>query len=123
MSNYVATSRKVGKTFVGRQIDQRSTLLGNRICASAATLREVGAEFEKRGEGKYVVRATETIAGYVDRVGHYLERSDAATLGRDAESFAVRQPGLASAVALAAGFVAARVVRVATTSGPLGRNG
>ncbi len=110
--------RKVGKQLINHQIDQRSSQMGQQISQTAQTIRDVGSDLEKRGQGKYVREIAGVVAKYVGRLGSYLEESDPTTLGRDFETLARRQPVLVGAMALVGGFVASRILRVSTTAHP-----
>ncbi len=110
--------RTVGKELINRQIDQRSTLLGQQISQAAQTIRDVASDFEKRGQGKYVREIADAVAKYVASIGSYLEGSDPIRLGHDFETLARRQPVLVGAIALVGGFVASRILRVSTTANP-----
>ncbi len=115
--------RKVGKELINRQVDQRSTQIGQQVSQTAQTIRDVGSDLEKRGQGKYVREIADAVAKYVANVGSYLEGSDPTKLGHDFETLARRQPVLVGAMALVGGFVASRILRVSTTSRPDGFGG
>ena len=112
----VYRGRQAGKALINSQIEQRSTQLGEQVSDAAQAIREVGSELEKRGRGTYVANGANAVATYIERVGTYLEKADATTLGSDFESLARQQPGLVGALAFAGGFVASRILRVSTTS-------
>jgi hypothetical protein len=102
------------KSLLGRQIDERSTQLGDRIDTLAQDLRNVGDSLrgsEMVGPAAvYVDRSATAVAG----IAHYLQDVDSTQLITDVEDFARRQPWTIAAGALLTGFAASRFLK--TTS-------
>lgn len=117
-SRAVDRGRKAGKRLINAQIEQRSTQLGVQVSQTAAAIRDVGSALDKRGQGPFATSLTDALATYVERVGTYLEKADARTLGRDFEAVTRRQPVAVGAAAFLGGFVASRILRVSSTSHP-----
>ena len=95
------------------QVDRRSTTIGSQVRMTADSLREVADRAESEGnEGQ--ARVTQQLAGRVDRVGDYLERSSGDQILSDVEGFARRQPWVVAGGAVLAGFVAARMLKASS---------
>ncbi len=112
----ITAARSTGQRFLGRQVDQRSTLLGQQISDTAATILEIGDEMQKRGRGEWVNNMCEYVAAYIDRVGSYLKNSDGDALGRDFETYAQKQPLVVGTAAILSGFAVSRILRVSALS-------
>jgi hypothetical protein len=103
------------KSFVVRQLGDRSTVLGTRVSQTAQDLRRIASD----------LRASETVGGTadladrgadaVDRLGSYLQDADGDRLIADLETFARRRPWAMATAALAAGFAASRVMRASSS--------
>ena len=117
-SRVVDRTRKIGAQLIELQVDRQSTDFGQHIAATAQAIRDVGIELQKRGQGRYVADVADAVAKYVDRIGTYLQESDASMLGHDFGTLARRRPVFVGALALAGGFVGSRVLRVSLTNRP-----
>ncbi len=96
------------------QVDQRSTDAGQRVNGTASDLRSVAESL--RGEGKeQPAKLAEQAAQRVERVGSYLEQSDADRILHDIEDYARRQPWVVGLGAAVAGFAAARFLKASST--------
>jgi hypothetical protein len=92
------------------QLDQRSTLAGERASALAQAARRVAGEL--RGEGQDdTAKLAEATADRVERLAGYLRDSEGEMFLSDLENFARRRPLLAAAVGFVAGLAASRVVK------------
>jgi hypothetical protein len=95
---------------VTRQLDERSTMAGERVSGMADAARRVAGEL--RGEGQEeTARLADTAAERVERFGGYLRDSDGEQFIRDIEDFARRRPLVAAAGGFLIGLVASRFVK------------
>lgn len=96
------------------EIDQRSTQAGDRANETAGDLRSVGSELRNQGnEGP--AKLADEAADRIERVGGYLQESDADRILRDAENFGRRRPWAVLAGAAVAGLLAARVLKASSS--------
>lgn len=102
------------KSFLGKQVDERTTQLGQQIENVAKDIRNAGDQLRQNGIG--------AAAGYVDRgadvveqVGRYLEHADSERLVADLEGVARRQPWTFAAGALALGFATSRFLKTSSS--------
>jgi hypothetical protein len=101
------------KSFLSKQVDERSTKLGQQIESVAQDLRRVGDQLRQTG--------TSGAASYVDqgvdlieRLAHYLEDADGERLVADLENYARRQPWALAGAALVLGFAASRFLKTSS---------
>lgn len=92
------------------QIDQRSTEVGNSAIDHAQSIREIGDQLRGKGQNPAATLA-DTIASKLEQAGFYLSESDGERIVADAEALARRQPLLTLAAGVAAGVLAARVLK------------
>lgn len=102
------------KSFVNRQIEQRSSELGERIGEVAQDLRGVGDQLRRNGTMAPAASYVDQGAEAVERFGRYLRDADAEQLFADAEDLARRQPWLVASAAFAVGFGAARFLKTSS---------
>lgn len=102
-----------GKSFLGKQVDERSTVIGQQIGSLAQDLRSVGDHLRESGTGG--------AAGYVDqgaelveRVARYLQDADSDRLIGDLEQYARQQPLAIAGAALVLGFAASRFLKTSS---------
>ena len=95
------------------QVDQRSTEAGQRVSGTASDLRTVAESLRKEGSDQ-PARFAEQAAERAERLGSYLEQSDADRLMRDVEDYARRQPWVVGLGAAALGFAAARFMKASS---------
>jgi ElaB/YqjD/DUF883 family membrane-anchored ribosome-binding protein len=108
------------RTRVQEQVDQRSTEAGQKVSSTAGDLRSVAESL--RGEGKeQPAKLAEQAADRVERLGGYLEQSDADRMLRDVEDFARRRPWAVGMGAAAVGFAAARFLKATSADRYEGR--
>jgi ElaB/YqjD/DUF883 family membrane-anchored ribosome-binding protein len=102
------------KSFLNKQVDERSTQLGQQIETVAQDLRRVGDHLRETEVGGaaagYVDRGVELI----ERLAHYLEDSDGERLIADAENYVRRQPWALAGVGLVLGFAASRFLKASS---------
>lgn len=103
------------KSFLNRQVDERTTQLGDQIGTVASDLRSVAGDL--RGSpaigiaGDYIDRG----ADLVENAARYLREADGERLLNDLESIARRQPWACAAGALMVGFAASRFLKTSST--------
>jgi hypothetical protein len=95
------------------QVDQRSTQAGTEVSTVAADVRSVGEELRRQGKDG-PARLADQAADRADRLGSYLQDSDADRILRDVEDFGRRQPWAMVAAGLALGFVASRFLKASS---------
>lgn len=95
------------------QVDQRSTQAGEQVRSTAQALRSTGRRLREDGQDG-PARAAERAADQAERVGSWLERSDADRILHDVEDFGRRQPLAVAAIGLAAGIAASRFLKASS---------
>jgi hypothetical protein len=95
------------------QVDQRSTDAGQRVGGLASDVRAVGETLRDQGKGRPAELA-EQAAARAERLGSYLEESDAERILRDVEDFGRRQPWAVIAGGVAIGLVASRFLKASS---------
>jgi ElaB/YqjD/DUF883 family membrane-anchored ribosome-binding protein len=95
------------------QVDRRSTQAGEQVRSTASDVRSVGEELRKQGKDK-PARLADQAADRAERVGSYLQESDADRILRDVEDFGRRQPWAIVAGGLALGFLASRFLKASS---------
>jgi ElaB/YqjD/DUF883 family membrane-anchored ribosome-binding protein len=101
------------KDRVREQVDQRSTQAGERVASAASDARSVGEELRRQGKDQ-PAKLAEQAADRAERLGGYLQESDADRILRDVEDFGRRQPWAVVAGGLALGFVASRFLKASS---------
>jgi gas vesicle protein len=96
------------------QVDRRSTEAGERVTSTAGDLRSVGEQLRKQGQEK-PAKLAEQAADRAERVGGYLQESDADRILGDVEDFARRQPWAVVAGGIALGLVASRLLKASSS--------
>lgn len=97
------------------QVDQRSTQVGEQMSSSAQALRTTSERLRQEGQDG-PARAAERAAQQAERMGSYLQESDADRILGDVEDFGRRQPWAVAAIGLAAGFAASRFMKASSRS-------
>jgi hypothetical protein len=95
------------------QVDQRSTETGERVSATASDVRSVGDELRRQGKDG-PARMADQVADRAERLGSYLQESDADRILRDVEDFGRRQPWAVVAGGLVLGFAASRFLKASS---------
>ena len=95
------------------QVDQRSTQAGQEVSSTAGDVRSVAQELRHQGKDR-PARIAEQVADRGERLGSYLERSDAERILSDIEDFGRRQPWMVMAGGLALGFLASRFLKASS---------
>lgn len=95
------------------QVDQRSTQAAGQIRSTAQALRSTSERLREEGQDG-PARAAQRAADQTEKLGGYLERSDADRILRDVEDFGRRQPMAVAAIGLALGFAASRFLKASS---------
>jgi len=103
-----------GKSLLGKQVDDRSTQIGQQIGSVAQDLRNVGDQLRQSGTVGAAAGYVDQGADLIERVGRYLEDADSDRLIGDLENYARRQPWAIAAAALVAGFAASRFLKTSS---------
>lgn len=99
------------KSFLTKQLDERSTQIGERVGATADDLRRIGTELQSStGVGGAAALANRG-ADYIERIGTYLRESNGDELIADLEDFARERPWAIAGAAVVAGLAASRFVK------------
>jgi hypothetical protein len=97
----------------GEQLDQRSTQAGEQVSTVAGDVRSVGEELRKQGKDG-PAKIADQAAERAEKVGSYLQESDAERILHDIEDFGRRQPWAVAAAGLALGFAASRFLKASS---------
>jgi hypothetical protein len=95
------------------EVDRRSSEAGERVAAAAGDARSVGEELRRQGKDR-PAQLADQVASRAERVGSYLQESDADRILGDVEDFGRRQPLAVAAGAFAIGFVASRFLKASS---------
>ncbi len=98
---------------VREEVDQRSTRAGEQVRSTAQALRSTSERLREDGQDG-PARAAERAADQAEKVGGWLERSDADRILHDVEDFGRRQPMAVAAIGLALGFAASRFLKASS---------
>jgi hypothetical protein len=96
------------------QVDQRSTMAGERVNSVASDMRSVGEQLREQGKDQ-PAKLAEQAADRAERVGSYLRDSDADRILQDIEEFGRRQPWAVMAGGVALGLVASRFLKASSS--------
>jgi hypothetical protein len=96
------------------QVDQRSTQAGERVGSAAQDVRSVAEELRKQGKDQ-PAKLAEQAAARVERVGGYLQESDADRILGDVEDFGRSNPWAVALGGLALGFAASRFLKASSS--------
>jgi hypothetical protein len=97
------------------QVDERSTQAGGQVRSTAQALRSTSERLREEGQ-EGPAKAAERAAHHAERIGDYLDQSDADRILHDVEDFGRRQPLAVAALGLAAGFAASRFLKASSRS-------
>jgi hypothetical protein len=96
------------------QVDQRSTQAGQRVRSQSEDIRSVAQQLREQGkEGP--ARLAEQAADRTQRVGSWLEESDADRIMGEIEDFARRNAWSVAVGGLALGFAASRMLKASSS--------
>jgi ElaB/YqjD/DUF883 family membrane-anchored ribosome-binding protein len=100
---------------VRQELQTRSTQAGAQLHSTAAAMRRSTEQLREEGNDG-AAKAMEFVAERADRFGGYLTGVHADQMLRDVESFARRQPWLATLGGAAVGFFASRFLKASSTA-------
>ena len=100
-----------GKSLLGKQVDERTTQIGQQIGSVAQELRNVGDQLRQSGPVGLAAGYVDQAAELVDRFGDYLQDADSEQLMTDLEAIARKNPWGIAAGALLLGFAASRFLK------------
>ncbi|HEV2738792.1 MAG TPA: hypothetical protein VGU66_09455 [Candidatus Elarobacter sp.] len=103
-----------GKSFLGKQVDERSTVIGQQIGSLAQDLRNVGDQLRESGTAGGAAGYVDQGAELVDKLATYLQGADSDRLIGDLEDYARRQPWAIAGAALVLGFAASRFLKTSS---------
>ena len=103
-----------GKSFLGKQVDERSTVIGQQIGSVAQDLRNVGDQLRQSGAVSGAAGYVDQGAELVEKLGQYLQDADSDRLIGDLESYARKQPWAIAGAALVLGFAASRFLKTSS---------
>jgi hypothetical protein len=106
---------KQGKSFLGKQVDERSTVIGQQIGSLAQDLRSVGDQLRDSGTVGAAAGYVDQGAELIDKAARYLQDADSDQLIGDLENYARRQPWALAGAALVLGFAASRFLKTSST--------
>jgi hypothetical protein len=96
------------------QVDQRSTLAGERVGTFASDVRTVGDQLRQQGK-EQPAKLADQAAERAERLGSYLKESDADRILGDLEDFGRRQPWAVIAGGAALGLIASRFLKASSS--------
>ena len=104
------------KQQVTRQVDDRSTMLGDQMAAAADAIRDMGDRLRSDGN-QLPARASDEAARRAEEVGRYLREADGRRILADVEGFGRRRPWLVAALGLAVGVAVGRLIKASPRGG------
>jgi hypothetical protein len=96
------------------QIDQRSTQAGRQVSTQSDDIRSVAQQLRDQGKDG-PARLADRAADRAQRVGAWLEESDADQILSEVEDFARRNPWAIALGGLALGFAASRMLKASSS--------
>ena len=102
------------KSFLSKQVDERSTLIGQQIGSVADELRSVGQQLGSSELAGPVAGYVNQGADIVARLGTYLQDADSDRLIGDLETLARERPWAVAGAALVLGFAASRFLKTSS---------
>jgi ElaB/YqjD/DUF883 family membrane-anchored ribosome-binding protein len=102
------------KSKLREQVDQRSGQAAEQVSSTASDVRSVAEELRKQGKDG-PAKVADQAAERAEKVGNYLQSSDAEKILNDVEDFGRRQPWAVVAGGLALGFVASRLLKASSS--------
>jgi ElaB/YqjD/DUF883 family membrane-anchored ribosome-binding protein len=94
-------------------VDSRSTEVGSQMTSAARAVRSASDELRQQGSTT-AATIVDTVADGAQRLGSYMESTDADSLLRDAEHFARRRPWLVAGAAATVGLLASRLLKASS---------
>jgi hypothetical protein len=97
--------------YLTKQVEKRTTDVGRRICTTAQTLHTIAEQLRGDVNTHAAADFADRGADIFDRIGSYLENSALDVLISDAEDFSRERPWAVAATGIAAGLLAARLLK------------
>jgi hypothetical protein len=101
------------ESWLGAEVDTRSTTAGEQVVAVSQAMRDMGDQLRSRGSN-LPARLADEVADRAERLGGYMRESDAERILGDVEDFGRRQPWIMAAAGVALGAAAARVLKASS---------
>ncbi len=98
-----------------KQIDTSSSVAGERLLGSAASLRRIAVELRADDLGRSVAGLADLGVVNLERVGSYLTDSDGDRLVSDVEKFGREKPLALAATGLILGIVGSRMIKASAS--------
>ena len=102
--------------YLTKQVEKRTTDVGRRICTTAQTLHTIAEQLRGDVNTHAAADFADRGADILERIGSYLENSDLDVLISDAEDFSRERPWAVVTTGIAAGLLAARLLKSTATS-------
>lgn len=99
-----------------RQLDDRSTMVGQQVAALGQAMRDMGTQLRSNGNDA-PARMSEQAASRVERLGRYLRDTDGRRILTDIEDVGRGRPWLLAAAGMTAGVLAARFLKASRRNG------
>jgi ElaB/YqjD/DUF883 family membrane-anchored ribosome-binding protein len=94
-------------------VDSRSTEMGSQMTSAARAVRSASDDLRQQGSTT-AATLVDAMADGAQRLGSYMESTDADSLLRDAEAFARRRPWLTAGAAATIGLLASRLLKASS---------
>lgn len=104
------------KGLVMGQLDSRSSDVGTRVLATATSMKKVADDLRSDQLSHGAASLADRGAATLERVGHYLDRSDGETLVRDAERFGRERPWAVATTGILLGLVGSRMLKASAAA-------
>jgi len=104
------------------QVEQRSTQAGQQVRSQSDDIRTVAQQLREQGKDG-PAKLADQAADRAERLGGYLESSDADRIIHDVEDFARRNPWAIALGGLAVGFAASRMLKASSSDRYRGSSG
>ena len=98
-----------------KQIDTSSSVAGERLLGSAASLRRIAVELRSDELGRSIAGLADLGVVNLERVGSYLTDSDGDRLITDVETFGRERPLALAATGLVLGIVGSRILKASAS--------
>lgn len=102
------------KSFISRQVEERTAQLGSQVGSIAGDLRRIGNQLRANPTLGMAAPYVDRGAEMVDGVAHYLQEAELDRLLGDFEAIARKQPWAIAGGALVAGFAASRFLKTSS---------
>jgi hypothetical protein len=118
----IEKAKESAGSMLTRQLDERTTIVGERASSFVEAARRVSEELRRQGD-EGTAQVTEQAAERTERFAQYLRDADGEAFLKDVESFARRRPLLAAAGGFMIGLAASRFIKASAERQGLPGNG